>query len=322
MSYAPPPAVYRQPHTDGLNPLQLLRRVWLRKWLLLIVAGIVFAGLAYVIKHIKPLYTATAQIVIEAPPVDRTNPLQASPSQLADREKVASEVQVLMSRSLADKAVREFNLSDRAEFNPTLNSSPLGLFRVLMGARGTRAEIVAGFASRLNVFQVGTSRVIAVEFTSDDPALARDVANRVADLYLEGQRQSRLDLNAQASDWLSQQIEGLRQRVAESEAKTEEFRAGSGLLVGNNGVQVQAQQLSELSTQLGAARAARAEAEARAAAMARLAGANDAEVSPNDSELQVLQSPLIQQLRAQQVQLKRDISQMSADLLPTHPRMI
>jgi succinoglycan biosynthesis transport protein ExoP len=320
MTYASTPA-YRPPHTDGLNPLQILRRLCSRRWLLLFVTNIVFASLAYAVFQIQPLYTATAEILIEAPPAEPTNPLQTSPSQLADREKVASEVQVLMSRGLADSAVRAFHLSERAEFNPTLDLSLLGRFRVLIGATGTQAEIAANFTGRLNVFPVGTSRVIAVAFTSNDPELARDVANRVADLYIDGQRQSRVDLNAQASGWLQKQIESLRERVADSEAKAEMFRAGTGLLEGN-GVQLQSQQLSELNTQLGAVRAARAEAEARVAALERLAGQNGGEVSGNESEAQVLQSPLIQQLRGQEVQLKREISEMSAELLPTHPRMI
>src|SRR5580765_4165851 len=101
MAYGSSTAVYRPQAQDGLNPLQLFRRLWSRRWLMFVVSVIVFSGLAALIFRIQPLYTATAQIVIEAPPVDPTNPLQATPSPLADREKVASEVQVLMSRGLA-----------------------------------------------------------------------------------------------------------------------------------------------------------------------------------------------------------------------------
>jgi polysaccharide biosynthesis transport protein len=318
MTYGTTPG-YRPLQTDGLNPMQILRRVASRKWLLLCVAAAVFGTLAFVISRLEPLYTASAEIVIEAPPALPTNPLQPTVALSADREKVMSEVQVLMSRGLAQKAVREFKLNTKPEFNASLDGSLGGKIRRFMGERGTQTEVVQRFMSRLNVYQIGTSRVIAVEFTSADPVLARDIANRVADLYIEDQRQARVDLNARASGWLSEQIDALRQRVADSEAKAEEYRAHTGLLEGN-GVQLQSQQLTELNTQLSAARAARSEADARAASLTRLNGTDIAD--GEESELQVLQSPLIQQLRQQEVQLKRDITDMSADLLPTHPRMI
>jgi uncharacterized protein involved in exopolysaccharide biosynthesis/Mrp family chromosome partitioning ATPase len=244
--------------------------------------------------------------------------LSAQAPQAADREKVMSEIQIILSRGLADKAVRELHLEQRSEFNSALETSGLGAFRrALSSGAANQAEIMDRYYSRLNVYQVGTSRVIAIEFSSYDPVLARDAANRIADLYIEGQREARLAVNGRAADWLSQQIDMLRQRVAESEAKVEEYRAKNGLLEAN-GATLQAQQLSELNSQLSAARAAKAEAEARASVIER-ASNSDADDAASTA---VLSSPLIQTLRAQEVQLKRELSEMSAQLLPTHPRMI
>ncbi len=316
MMYGNGPGYFPLP-AEGLTPLQILKRIASRRWLLLGVMAAVFACLALVIFRLQPLYTASAELVIEQAPGQSTNPLAQAMPLTADREKVLSEVQVLLSRGLAEKAVREFGLEEKPEFNPGLTKSFL---RTLTGDSPAASEVLDRFAKRLKVYQVGTSRVIAVEFTASDPVLARDVANRMVDLYLDEQREARANVNAQASGWLAQQIDALRNRVAESEEKAEEFRARSGLLEGN-GVQLQAQQLSELNTQLSAARAARAEAEARAASLERYAASNGAD-SGAESNAQVLQSPLIQQLRQQEVQVKRELSELSAELLPTHPRMV
>src|SRR5262249_28740932 len=81
-------------------------------------------------------------------------------------------------------------------------------------------------------------------------------------------------------------------------------------------------QLSELNTQLTTARAARAEAEARVGNVRRLASSGRLSAAAADSDISVLQSPLIQQLRAQEVQLKRAVTQLASQLLPTHPRMV
>ncbi len=320
MSYGSYTPEFRPPQADGLNPMQILRRIGSRRGLLTAVAGIAFCGLAYLIFHMEPLYTASAQVLIEAPQAQPANPLQAAPPPSADREKIASEVQVMLSRGLSAKAISEFGLAGKPEFNVSLDHSLMGSLRAYLGATGSQAEIAAKFASRLAAFPVGTSRVIAIEFTSADPQLARDVANRVAQLYIEDQRTASLAVNNRAENWMSSQIDTLRQRVAESEAKVEAYRSRTGLLVGN-GVQLQSQQLSEVNTQLSAARAARAEAEARVATLRRLASAPGDDTDAQ-SNTQVLQSQLIQQLRQQEAQLKREVTQLSSDLLPTHPRMV
>ena len=307
---------------DSFNPMQILRRMWARRYLLFAIAGAVFLLLASILYTLTPRYTGTAQILIEAPASPRDNPLQISPVTVADREKVVSEVQVLLSRAIADRTISDFKLDTRAEFNPILDTSRIARLKTLLGLRASRAEVVERFYKQLNVYQVGTTRVIAVEFSSSDPSLARDVANRVADLYIEQQRRAGLDTNVQARDWLSQQIAELRSRVAASEAEAEAFRARTGLHESGAGTQFQSQQLSELNTQLGQARAARVAAQARVANMEQLIGAEGSGRTVGDSEIEVLQSPLIQQLRGQQVQLNREITELSAQLLPSHPRMV
>jgi polysaccharide biosynthesis transport protein len=309
---------YGQGPGDSFSPLHLLARAWARKMLLFGVATALFAALAAAVFTIPPLYTATAQVLIEAPPGQPTNPLQPPVAQEADQQKMMSEVQVLMSRAIAEKVISRLDLADKPEFNPALDK---GLLARFAGGSPTHGAIVDLYYKRLNVYQVSTSRVIAVEFSSHDPALARDAANAVAELYIAGQREARLDLNAQARAWLSQQIDALRSQVARSEAKVEDFRAKTGLLAGA-GAELQSQQLTDLSTQLTAARAARSEADARVANLERLVGSGQLDDDAAAGAPEVLQSPLIQQLRTQEVELKREITQMSADLLPTHPKMI
>ena len=305
---------------EGINPMQIMRRVWSRRDLLFAVSGVLFVFLAVVIMTLTPVYTGTAQVVIEPPPSEIANPLTPT-VQGADREKVMSEIQIILSRGIADKAVRDLKLETRSEFNSALDASGLRAFgRIFSGGgvgQANQAELVDRYYSRLNVYQVGTSRVVAIEFSSYDPVLARDAANRVADLYIQEQREARLAVTGRTADWLSQQIETLRDRLAESENKVEEYRSQNGLLQGN-GSTLQSQQLSELNTQLSAARAAKAEAQARAEVLERAQSEGD----DASAAASVLNSALIQALRTQEGQLKREFSDMSSQLLPTHPRMV
>jgi capsular exopolysaccharide synthesis family protein len=312
----------RSGNSDGLTPMQMWRRLYARRSLLTKTGGLAFFGVAVAVFMATPQYTGAARILVEAPPSQIVNPLDTTTRPVADREKVASEIQVLLSRALAERAIAALKLEQNPEFNPNLpNSSRLDRLKSqLFGVGSLKETIVGRYYDRLRVYQVGTSRVIAVDFSSESPRVARDAANKVAELYIEDQQKTLLDLNARSRSWLSDQIEELRTRVSSSEARVEEFRAKSGLIEGT-GSELQTQELTELNSQLSAARAARAEAQARVASLQRLVG-NRASTEGVDSVLEVLQSALIQQLRASEVQLQRELSEMSQTLLPSHPNMI
>src|SRR6185437_5488304 len=90
------------------------------------------------------------------------------------------------------------------------------------------------YYNRLNVYAVEKSRVIAIDFDSANPDLAASVANTVAETYLKMQQSSKQDQTRAAGDWLAGEIANLRTKVADAEAKVEQYRARSNLFVGTN----------------------------------------------------------------------------------------
>ena len=109
----------------------------------------------------------------------------------------------------------------------------------------------------------------------------------------------------------------LRPKVAEAEAAAEQFRSSQGLFAGTNNVTLNAQQLSELNSQVILAKAQKSEAEARARLIRKmLADGGDVDATP-----EVLKSELIGRLIEQRVQVQRQLAELSATLLPSHPRI-
>ena len=106
--------------------------------------------------------------------------------------------------------------------------------------------------------------MISIEFQSADPELAARAANLIAEKYLSLQQVAKQDQARSAGQWLSGELEKLRSKVSEAEAKVEDYRAKSNLFVGSNNTSLVNQQLTELSSQVSAARAQKADAEARA----------------------------------------------------------
>ena len=173
------------------------------------------------------------------------------------------------------------------------------------------------FAEHLSVFQLTKSSVIAVEYTSGDSPLAAEAANKLADAYINWQRDAKLEQTKDATTWLSTQIEVLRAKVAESEAAAEQFRSSQDLFAGSNNVTLNAQQLSELNSQVILANAQKSEAEARARLIKQMLADNgDINATP-----EVLKSELIGRLIDQRVQVQRQMAELSATLMPSHPRI-
>jgi polysaccharide biosynthesis transport protein len=254
--------------------LRAVGRAVLRKKFWVIAPTILAAILTFAaVNMMTPRYKSEARILIEG----RENVfLRPEAEKLAERDRVdpetvTSQVQLVLSRDLARKVIKDLKLGERAEFDPVIHGvSPVRHMMSLIGIgkdplkMSPEERVLEAYYERLIAFPVGKSRVISVEFSSADPELAALAANAVAQAYLELQQIVRQEQTRMASQWLGSEVDNLRKRVAEAEAKVEDFRARSNLFVGTNNTTLSSQQLGELNTQLGLARSQKADAEAKA----------------------------------------------------------
>jgi uncharacterized protein involved in exopolysaccharide biosynthesis len=284
-------------------------------------------GLSFVAVNLIPArYTGEARILLENRDSFYTRPGQnggEGGGQQFDSEAVQSQVQLIMSRDLAREAIKRIGLVGNSEFDSGAGAlNALKKIGVLIGLgahpadRSPEERVLEKYYDRLLVFPVGKSRIVSVEFTSQDPALAAKGANIIANTYLETQEAAKQDTARSASSWLSTTIEPLRKRVAEAEAKVEEFRSRNGLLVGANNTTITSQQLADLSTQLSDARRQQAEAQAKAGLI------RDAIRQGRTFEIpDVANNELVRRLIEQRVNLRAQIALESRNLLSEHPRI-
>lgn len=313
---------------DGELDLGAVGRVLVRKkwWLLgpaLAVAALTFVG----VNLITPKYKSEARILIEGrenvffrPDADKT---AVDRDKTVDEQAVTSQVQLALSRDLARVVIKELKLGDNPEFDPTLRG--VSLIRYSLGFLGLAKDplsmtpeerVLEAYFERLTVFPVDKSRVISIEFQSADPDLAAKVANTIADNFIAIQQSAKRDQTRAAGKWLSGEIEVMRQKVAEAEAKVEEFRGKTNLLVGTNGTTLSSQTLGESNRDLAAARSQKAELESKAKFIRDvLKGGGSLESSD------VINSALIQRLNEQRVALRAQLAEQSSTLLDNHPRI-
>jgi succinoglycan biosynthesis transport protein ExoP len=316
------------PITDVEVDMRSLMRALFRALpLILLCVALVGGGVFFLLREVAPKYRSQATILIEAGESEFTRSANAPAptNDLFGPEAVASQVQVFQSRDLARRVAERLDLASKPEFNPALRGD--SLFSDILAALGlgkdpsrssTEELVLEHFAKELSAYAVPQSRVIIVEFSSEDPELAADIANAVADEYIALQRAAKRDMTTDATKWLESEIEGLRVRVQEAEAKVETYRSSNDLFTG--GGQTPAtlpqQQLADLNTELARVRAARAEAQAKANQIRTAIRQGN-----GLAQTEVLNSQLIQRLVEQQVALRAHIAQLSATYLPEHPRM-
>jgi len=296
-----------------------------RHWLGMLLFAVAAAALVFLLAAAAtPKYRAETRVLIEQRETVFTRPQAGEPVAPAalDAEAIASQAEIMASAPILTKVAKDFDLASRDEFD-TSEPSLLDQFLTILGMKADpiavtpEEAVLASFREKLEIYRVENARVIVISFSSEDPRLAAAIPNAIADAYLENQREARQQSNADATEWLEPEIADLRERVREAEERVARYRAESDLLIGQNNTVLATQQLSEISSELSRARAARAAAEADAQAARRaLSSGGSLDTLPD-----VLESGLVERLRERQVDLQAQIADLSTTLLGNHPRI-
>jgi uncharacterized protein involved in exopolysaccharide biosynthesis/Mrp family chromosome partitioning ATPase len=296
-----------------------------RGWIIIPTVLALVASIA-IVNVITPRYKSEARILIDGrenvflrPNSDRATEERAA----LDPEAVTSQVQLVLSRDLAREIIRKNRLAERPEFDPVLSGlSPLKSLLALFGigrdpfSMTPEERVLDAYYERLTVFAVDKSRVIVIEFQSRDPDLAAKVANSIAEGYLVLQQNARQQQAKSASTWLAGEIDSLRSKVSEADARVEDFRSKSNLFVGTNNTTLSNQQMGEINTQLNNARALKSDAESKARMIRDMVQTG----KPIEAS-EILNSELMRRLSEQRVTLRAQLAEQSSTLLDNHPRI-
>jgi len=300
--------------------------LWRSKWKILGPTLLVALVTLAVVQIITPKYQSESRVLIESrdniflrPDADKDQ----FDRNTVDEQTVTSQVQLVLSRDLARTVIAKLKLNKNPEFDPALNGiSPikrvLGRLGLIKDPASMTPEerVLEAYYDRLTAYAIDKSRVIVIDFLSQDPQLAANVSNAIADEYLVRQRAAKQDQARAAVQWLSGEIQTMQKKVADAEAKVAAFRGDTNLLVGPNDTTLSAQQLGDFNAQIAAARAQQADAEAKARIIREMLKSGQP-IEASD----VLNSELIRRLSEQRVTLRAQLAEQSSSLGDRHPRI-
>ena len=309
---------------DTMLDMGALLRAFLRKLPRIALVTLLLLAATYALLLFVPrLYESTAAILVEPRANAYSQPasqqLAPTAAPISDAGVVSSQIELIKSRDTLLKVVDAENLRSVPEFNGTGGSSPLDAIFSMIGRssqpRNVDNVVLGNLLERMSVIQERDSRIISIIVRSTDPDLAARLANAVANAHVARRAELSLSDTAGSSVWLEEQIEKLRLRVQEAEARVANFRVDNDLFQGANNTSLIDQQLSSITGQISAAQERGSSAETRAALIRGLIERGQ----PIEGVPDVRESVVVQQLSQAKANLQGELAQRSATLLPNHP---
>jgi polysaccharide biosynthesis transport protein len=283
-----------------------------------LVLGLVFGAGA--ILAFKPNFKATATILIDTRKFQYTAQ-SAVVGQVSYESAAAvdSQLELLKSENIARAVISKLKLSDDPEFV----GRGLGLRSILFGPLFSGGEsltederterAVAEFGKNLAVRRIGNTYAIDIAYESKYASRAAEVANAVADAYIEQQSDSQYNAMRQASEWLEGRIQDLRDRSTAGQQSVVEYKTKHKIVDLGGGRLVNEQRLTELNSQLTGVRTLVAETKAKLNQWDTITRAEGSDPALNASISDLVKSDeAVVRLRARYLELQNREEELAA----------
>lgn len=325
--------------------LRGLMAVLRRRWKVLaasIVSITILAALA--VMQMTPLYSATSSVAINTQQtkiVDVDSVVGGVGADLAGMETQAS---ILRSPTLTGKLIDKMKLDLDPEFSAQARAAleaakprfdlldpstwfkssdsqvSLAVAKPRLSPRAAamaRSRLIKAVSGALKIRIQPRSYVLTITATSTDPAKAAALANGLAEVFIADQIETKYDATRRAGVWLEGRVAELKSSAVAADQAVSAYRAATGLVGGTSGG-VASQQLSEINSALIMARVARAEKAAQLGQIRRLTESG----AGLDASAATLESPLIQNLRQQEAEVLRKLSELKTTYAAQHPKIV
>jgi capsular exopolysaccharide synthesis family protein len=311
---------------DVISLQRVIRAVRRRFSLMIAVFLLTFAGVAVFTFQLKPSYTATSRVIVATHTQDIVDVSSFLSGMPANAAVIDTEAEILRGRDLIEKVVRRLDLVNNPEFNwakaePSEMDKNVGavksFIKSLIPFGKKKAEVVEGpvvntdeaqraeldsvisaVRNSIWVNRVGSTFLIDISASSGDPKMAAKLANTMADVYINNQRDQKDKSLRQGQDWLDLRVAELKSEVMEKESRAQAFRDRTGLNTAEGSTLIE-QTIRDLNAQLSLANA---DYQSKSSRLNSL-NAQIQSGATIDSMSEALTSPNIIALKSEQAQL-------------------
>lgn len=338
---APWQAMPQVEERDALDSRKLWRTLWRHKVMILGALVVCTAAASLYALNMVPAYRAVATLVIE-PKGNQVITFQQSPD-MADpnSDYLQTQMGLIQSREVAERAVRELNLAEHPELDPRQRHSRVAQIKAELSnlhpdwfpqnwhqqvnytAQQAFDSAVLELRQRTSVTVVGKSHLVSIGVTLADGDTAAKAANALAQGYLASRQEAQQGESLNASRWMNTRMVELRTQLQQAESKLQAYRDGQGLvdIGGGAGVTaITANELARTSDRLVDARRERADAQSQyRQVQGLLARGGNLDLS---SVPAVINNPVIQQFQSVVAKAQAQVDELSQRYGNKHPQMV
>ncbi|SEH08563.1 GumC family protein [Candidatus Venteria ishoeyi] len=284
---------------------------------------------------LTPIYSSTTSILIESDKAKIISIEEVYGIGSANREYFQTQLGILKSRALAEKLVKKLNLTTNSEFSPAIKQDSPWDIRFLikewlpvswhppedkkLSPNEVLSQTVVAVMKNLSINLERNTQLAKITFQSADPKLAARVPNELAEIYIENDLESRLQMTQKAASWLTERLEGLRKKLDASETTLQTYLEKHQLVDAQGVKSIATSQLNTMSDDLLAAKLRLSEANIVYKQVKALKGRP---ASSYESIPKVLSNLLVQRLKEVELDKQRKVSELSKRYGKKHPNMI
>ena len=307
------------------------RQIWI--FLVFALLGVALGGV-YVLKA-APKYTATTTMLADTRKIELVQqPAVYNEASIQSIGAMETQVELLRSDEVALRVIKKLNLSENPRFigsdrqgglRSLLHSIAPGYFPELpTPSEEDRQSLALGqFDKGLTVSRVGVSYAIEIDFESRYPDLAAEIANAVADVYVELQRTTEYDAGRRATDWLEERIPGVRAKSEDAQNAVVAYKHEHNIVETGGGGSIDNQRLTDMNSKLSAAHDETLKAKTRFDQFSAVRGTDvpRAPASGSNADSATL-SDLLDKLRSQYFDVIAKEAEASVKLGPNNPGIV
>jgi succinoglycan biosynthesis transport protein ExoP len=260
----------------------------------------------------RPTYRATTTLDIEK---DKASPVDVASGPVSyvgsDPEFLPTQTKLMKSREVAERVVQRLNLAQSPEFNAGKKG-----FSQKSAPSGAGSDLIAGTALKvqavIEVVPIRGTNLVELSYIAGSPKLAADVANSIADAYIDWNLESKYQVVGQASQFLTTQIEQLKSEIDRKEQQLQAYGRSKDIVSVDPHANGTLQNLESLNGDYANAVADRVAKEARY---------HEVQTARPDTIADTLSNGLVSQLRQEQAKLERDYAEKLNLFKPEWPAM-
>jgi chain length determinant protein EpsF len=281
---------------------QFLSILIARKKLILSIFAIVVVTTTLISLVMPKSYTAVATILVD---VKTPDPVTGGLEQaMIMPGYMATQVDIIGSERVARRVVKTLGLDQDPNLVAAWKEETDGVGTV----DGYYAAILS---KKLDIKPSRESNVISIEFTNGDPKLAASVANAFADAYLNTSVELTVEPAKRYTEWFVERAKQVRDKLQQQQAALSSYQKEKGIVSVDERLDVENTRLNDLSTQLTLLGAQKSDAMSR----------QEHAQSSIDSNPDVMNNPVIQNLRTTITAAEGKLHEASNELGENHPQI-